>query len=88
MDKALQKLKVNGDGDIIKPVKKAPRQHPISDKDSDILAALANIEEMELSDIDIPEFEEARTRHKERSQKRMLELEQEEFSKRKVNRIL
>lgn len=55
-----------------------------SDKENEVNVAAAKIDETELSDLDVAEFEDCRTRFVEKSRKRALEIEQLDIAKRKV----
>ncbi|KAI9862902.1 MAG: putative DNA helicase ino80 [Trichoglossum hirsutum] len=57
-----------------------------SDKENEVNVAAAKIDETELSDLDVAEFEDCRTRFVEKSRKRALEIEQLDIAKRKRRR--
>ncbi|KAI9807338.1 MAG: putative DNA helicase ino80 [Piccolia ochrophora] len=57
-----------------------------SEKENDVALARAKIDEAELSDLDLPEFDVHRVEFAERSKKRMREIEAAELAKRKRRR--
>jgi hypothetical protein len=55
-----------------------------SDKENEVNMAAAKIDETELSDLEVTEFEDFKTKFIEKSRKRALEIERLDAAKRKV----
>ncbi|KAI9818404.1 MAG: putative DNA helicase ino80 [Pycnora praestabilis] len=83
------KTKMNGDTGPNRAVKSnvSRIKTTTSDKENEAAAALAEIDSMELSDIDTSEFDLERTRFVQRSRKRFLQIDELECGKRKRRRV-
>ncbi|KAI9845449.1 MAG: putative DNA helicase ino80 [Thelocarpon superellum] len=83
------KARGGGDGDDVHPpsVKTGKAKATSSDKENEATAVAAEIDDPELSDIDLPAFDDARAAFRERSRKRTLEIEEGEEAKRKRRRL-
>jgi chromatin-remodeling ATPase INO80 len=84
-----QQARSNGDSDMAgingHKVNGTKARASISDKENELSAAMALIDDMEMSDLEAPEFEGAMLQYRENRKKRALELDGLEVDFRKVS---
>ncbi|KAI9837481.1 MAG: putative DNA helicase ino80 [Sarea resinae] len=79
----------NGDHDSCQSTQPSTtKPQPTTDKENDVGTALAEIDVMELSDVESPEFEQEKAEYRKKSAKRLRDVEEAEFRKRKRRRTV